>query len=106
MSVAVAVVHGEIPEVFVAEDMDVLHWVLALRWVARADPSSMSPGTRDALREDLLAEQWADAVVTYMDHIGTVVDVYAQHDFYTEARIGMGPQELQFTPLFRDDPGS
>lgn len=102
MSVAVAVVHGDPPEVFVAEDMDVLHWTLALHWVARADPSTMSEGTRDALRGDLLAEQWADAVVCYMDHLGTVVDVFPQHDFFTERQVEMGGQELQFRNLFRE----
>lgn len=103
MSVAIAIVRGDLPDVFVAEDMDVLHWVLALRWVAQADPSTMSEGTRDALREALLEERWADAVLTYMDHIGTVVDVYPQHDFFTERHVTMGAQELQFRPLFRDD---
>lgn len=102
MSVAVAIVHGDSPQVFVAEDMDVLHWTLALRWVALADPTTMSEGTRDALREDLLDEQWADAVVRYMDHIGTVVDVFPQHEFSTGRNVQMGAQELQFTPLFRD----
>lgn len=101
MSVAVAIVHGDPPEVFVAEDMDVLHWTLALKWVAQAHPSTVV-GVRDSLRRDLLAEQWADAVVTYMDHIGTVVDVFPQHDFFTERSVAMGAAELQFTPLFRD----
>ncbi len=102
MSVAVAVVHGDPPQVFVAEDMDVLHWTLALQWVAAAHPAEMSEGTRDALRQDLLEEQWADAVVRYMDHIGTVVDVFPQHDFFTERHVRMGPQELQFKALFQD----
>lgn len=86
-----------------AEDMDTLHWILALRWVAAARPASLDDGTRDSLRQALLEEHWADAVVDYMEHLGTVVDVYPQHDLHSAGRVTMGADELQFKPLFRDD---
>lgn len=100
--VAVAVVRGEAPDVFVAESLDVLHWVLALEWVARADPAGMSEGQRDSLRQALLDERWADAVIDYMAHLGTAVDVYDGHELYETGDVAMGPTELQFRPLFRD----
>ncbi len=100
-SVAVAVVHGETPEVFIAEDIDVLHWVLALEWVARADPAHVG-GLRDSLRQALLEERWADAVVAYMDHLGTRVDVYSSEAVYDSTKVALGADELQFRPLFRD----
>lgn len=101
-SVAVAVVHGDPPQVFLAEDIDVLHWVLALEWVARADSRSLDEGLRESLREALLEERWADAVVSYMDHLHTSVDVYTSEPVYAERSVTMGAQELQFRPLFRD----
>jgi hypothetical protein len=100
--VAVAVVRGEAPDVFVAEDIDTLHWVLALEWVARADPTHIDVGLRDDLRQALLDERWADAVIDYMHHLGTAVDVYDGHELYETRDVAMGPTELQFRPLFRD----
>lgn len=96
-----AVVHGEDPEVFLAEDIDVLHWVLALEWVARADPQTV-PGIRDSLRQALLEERWADAVVSYMEHLGTKVDVFTGEVVHDAQKVAMGAVELQFRPLFRD----
>jgi hypothetical protein len=100
--VAVAVIRGEAPDVFVAEDLDTLHWVLALEWVARADPARLGEGLRDSLRQALLDERWADAVVGYMDHLDTAVDVYDGHELYGSRDVAMGPTELQFRRLFRD----
>lgn len=96
-----AVVHGEHPEVFLAEDIDVLHWVLALEWVARANPEQV-PGIRDSLRQALLEERWADAVLSYMEHLGTRVDVFTGEPVYDERKVTLGAAELQFRPLFRD----
>jgi hypothetical protein len=96
-----AVVHGEEPEVFLAEDIDVLHWVLALEWVARADPQ-LVPGIVDSLRQALLEERWADAVVSYMEHLGTKVDVFTGEVVHDARKVALGAAELQFRPLFRD----
>lgn len=103
-SVAVAVVRDESPQVFLAEDIDVLHWVLALEWVARADPASLDVGLRDRLRLALREERWADAVVAYMDHLGTAVDVYDTERVHLVESVEMAPDEIQFRPLFRDGP--
>lgn len=102
ITVAVAVVHGDPPEVFLAEDIDVLHWVLALEWVARAGSDMVGEGLRESLREALLEERWADAVVDYMEHLGTQVDVYTSERVHEARNVSMGAQELQFRPLFRD----
>jgi hypothetical protein len=101
-SVALAVVHGDPPEVFVADDMDVLHWVLALQWVARASGSNLPEDKRENLRSALLEERWADAVLDYMEYRGTVVDVFPSYDFYEARHVVLGAAELQFKPLFRD----
>lgn len=100
--VSVAVVRGDLPQVFIAEDMDTMNWVLALRLVARTDPDEVGPDLCALLREALLEEQWADAVVMWMEHMDVEVDVYSSEDMYTTRDVEFAPTELQFTPLFRD----
>lgn len=101
-SFACAIVHGDPPQVFAADDMDALNWVLALRMVATTPADSVPEGTRETLREALLEERWADAVMTWMSHQHVVVDVYPSMDLFTAKDVALAAFELQFTPLFRD----
>lgn len=101
-SFACAIVHGDPPEVFAAEDESTLNWVLALRLVASTDSASLPEGVRDHLREALLEERWGDAVVAWMSHARAVVDVYPSMDLFVERDVELAAFELQFTPLFRD----
>lgn len=101
--VSVAIVKENPPSVFIAEDMDTMNWVLALRLVARTTPQEVGPGLRDVLREALLEERWADAVYAWMDAMDVEVDVYASEDLFTARDVEFAPTELQFTPLFRDE---
>jgi hypothetical protein len=105
MIVCCAIVHGDTPEVFLADDLDTLHWVLALQLVAQSRAEDFSPSTRETLREALLEERWADAVVEWMSSTGQAVDVYPSFDVYTAAALppDLAMIELQFTPLFRND---
>lgn len=101
--VAYAVVHDEPPQVFLAEDVDVLARVLALELVARTDPSTLPPDQCEALRTDLLDERWAGAVHRWIQHSGVAVDVYTHLHIYSERDLPtelIGAQ-LQFSPLFR-----
>jgi hypothetical protein len=100
--VACAVVHGDPPTVFLAEDMATLNWVLALRLVAQVPAEELRPGLREALRESLLAEQWGEAVEMWMSRCQDAVDVYPSYDCYVAAELELAAQELQFSPLFRD----
>lgn len=100
--VAYAVVREEPPQVFVADDVDTLHWVLALHLVAATDPRALSSEDVVALRASLLDERWSDAVLLWMSATSTVVDVYPSHDLYEADDVDLGPAELQFRPLFRD----
>jgi hypothetical protein len=103
--VAVAILHSDDPKVFLAEDMDVLHWVLALQLVATTDPRALPAGTVEFLKQALLEERWGDAVVEWMTATGNVVDVFPSWDVFTQREIEMAASELQFTRLFgpRDD---
>lgn len=102
-AVASAVVHNEPAAVFLADDVDVLHRVLALEVVARTDARLLN-GRAEAIREALLEERWGDAVVMWIRETGTGIDVYTSTSVYTGADLPaelIGAQ-LQFAPLFRD----
>lgn len=100
--VAYAVVREDPPRVFVADNLDVLHRVLALKVVARTRGSDFG-ASADYVREALLEERWGDAVVAWINHTGVAVDVYDGLEVWTAEMLGdpeLGSAELQFTPLF------
>lgn len=102
-SVAYAVVHTEPPSIFLADDIDLLHRVLALEVVARTDPTLL--GLRAAeMREALLEERWGDATVAWIKATGTGIDVYDGKSVYTgdDLPADMIGAQLQFTRLFAD----
>jgi hypothetical protein len=100
-TVATAIVHGLPPEVFVADDEETLHWILAIHLVANQDPETLSRQQRTELRRSLLEERWADAVVLWMEVNDTIVDFYSSTTLYEAADVELGPVELQFQRLFR-----
>ncbi len=74
---AYAVVRGEEPTVFLAEDAAVLARTLAVSLVAQLPAGDVSSAARlEEMRSALLEERWADALLLWMDETGTVVDVY------------------------------
>ncbi len=105
MIVSCAIVHGDTPDIFLAEDLDTLHWVLALQLVAQSRAEDFTHETRHSLREALREERWADAVVGWMSATGQAVDVYPTFAVYTADSLPpeLAMVELQFTPLFRND---
>jgi hypothetical protein len=106
MELSYAIVHGDPPEVFIAEDMDTLHWVLALEVVARSSTSSLGHAV-GAIRQALLEEQWAEAVVEWINATDQPIDVYPSVRVFQAADVAMAGAELQFTPLFAGfDPDS
>jgi hypothetical protein len=100
--VSVAVVRRSPPDVFIAEDIETLSWVLALKLVARTASDDIDDEVREGLRCALLEERWADAVVLWMKAVGVEVDVYSSEQLFGPSDVDFGPTELQFTPLFRD----
>ena len=102
-AVATAVVHTEPPLVYLADDLDTLHRVLALEVVARTQAELLN-GSATEVREALLSERWGDAVVTWIQETGTGIDVYSNSSVYTDDDLPadlIGAQ-LQFAALFRD----
>ena len=105
MDLAYAVVHDEPPEVYAADDVDVLQWVIALEVVARTPASTLPPGIVRSLREALLEERWGEAVELWMRSSGTVIDVYPHGLRVWTADVlqsHIPDVRLQFRPLFTD----
>jgi hypothetical protein len=100
--VACAVVREDPPRIFVAENMETLHWVLACQLVATTPGCELPPGERESLRRALREERWGDAVFAFIDRTGTAVDVYESTELHLAADAAVGPLELQLTPLFTD----
>jgi len=102
-AVATAVVHTEPPLVYLADDLDTLHRVLALEVVARTEGDLLN-GKAAEIRDALLTERWGDAVVSWIRETGTGIDVYSNSSVYTDEDLPadlIGAQ-LQFAALFRD----
>jgi hypothetical protein len=99
---AYAVIHEDPPEVLAAEDLDVLHWRLAIDLVARTSARELQPEQVELLRAALVEERWADAVAEWIGITGVAVDVYTDLRVWSTAEAETAPLELQFTPLFAD----
>jgi hypothetical protein len=102
--VAYAVVRSDPPDVYLADDVEVLARVLALELVARSDPAKLPAGRAETLRSALLDERWADALVEWMSITGMTVDVYTHLHVYSasDLPVEMLGAQLQFSPLFRE----
>jgi len=98
--VACAVLRGEPPTVFLAADLDTLHWRLATEVVARAGREAWPADVVAGVRAALLEERWADAVLAWMSHADVVVDVYESVEVTGPVELPVAAAELQFTPLF------
>jgi hypothetical protein len=101
---AYAIVRDDPPQVFVADDLDVLHWVLAVHLVAQTRATDLPSDRVAILREALTEERWGDAVVEWIGITDIPVDVYTGLHHWTAAEITPDTvlHELEFTPLFTD----
>ena len=102
-TLAIAVVRDNPPSILVAEDLDVLHRALAVRLVAKSDPTRIPAAKRDALRTALLNDRWSDAVALWIEQHGVAIDVYTE-GVLTSADLPpdlLGAQ-IQLSPLFTD----
>jgi len=72
-TLAYAVVRGDPPAVYAADDVDTLHHVLALQVVAATPGATIAPSRRERIREALVEERWGDAVVGWIEVTGIPV---------------------------------
>lgn len=105
--VAVGLVRGEVPQVFLAENVEVLGRLLALQLVAPTPAAKLGEAAK-SLRQALLDERWGDAVLEWMSATGNVVDGYDDEHVWTADRLEreFADFELRLSPLFQDPPGS
>ena len=103
---AYAVVRGEEPQIFLAQDADVLARLLAVGLVAELPAADVSSRARlDEMRRALLEERWADALVLWMEETGTAVDVYDECPrVWTGGDLDLekASLEIRVAPLFSD----
>ena len=101
---AYAVVRGEDPQVVLADDARVLSRALALTLVAQMPASQVSsPARLEEMRQSLLEERWADALVAWMEETDTSVDVYDERPrVWTAAELDeeQASLEIRVAPLF------
>lgn len=81
-------VKDEPPRIYLAEDQYVISRVLALKVVAHERPDAFTATELDEVREHLLHERWAEAVVMWMNATGIYIDVYPEFvQVWTEAQL-------------------
>src|ERR1700737_5004519 len=100
--VAVGVLHGDTPEVFLAESDAVLGRLLALKLVGRSRPEDIPTDVLDEIRSALLEQRWADAVTTWMLATGEVLDGYPDEEIVTDEMLDddRASMEIRLSAIF------
>lgn len=99
---AYAVRRSDPDQPLLADSIETLNKVIALRWIAEWVPPE--PGRAQNVRQAILDERWDDAVLGWMDATGEIVDVFPHGIAIHEARdfpdneFGL---RIQTSPLFR-----
>ncbi|MDH3498826.1 MAG: hypothetical protein OEM97_01770 [Acidimicrobiia bacterium] len=104
---AFAIVKGDPPEVLLAENAAVMSRLVALRIVATSDPARFSETDLIRVRDALLEERWADAVVLWMETMSTFIDVYEEYvPVWTESDLDeeFASLEIRVSRIFNQDP--
>lgn len=103
---AYAIVRTDPPEIFLADDADAISRALAIHLVAQLPAAEVSSASRlREMREALLQERWADALLAWIDETGVAVDVYdAPTKVWStdELDLDRASLEIRFAPLFTD----
>jgi hypothetical protein len=89
--------------VYLANSPDVLSRLLALELVAHSDPDLLEgAGVLERVREALLDERWADAVVLWIQATNEAVDAYPDEPIWTEQRLDeeKASLEIRMAPIF------
>lgn len=100
--VAVAIVRSDPPQVFLASDAEVLSRLVALKVVARTDPSELTKDALDQIRHALLEERWGDALAHWIAATGEAVDGYPDEELWSDDRLDavMATLEIRLERIF------
>jgi hypothetical protein len=102
---AYAIVKTDPPQLFLAENAAVISRLIALKVVAREDAAHFAAGRLGVIRDALLEERWADAVVTWMSATDTFIDVYEEYvPVWTEEDLDadLASMEIRMAHIFDD----
>jgi hypothetical protein len=102
---AYAIVKTDPPQLFLAENAAVISRLIALKVVAREDPAHVVAGRVEVIRDALLEERWADAVVAWMSATDTFIDVYEEYvPVWTEDDLDadLASMEIRMARIFDD----
>ena len=102
---AYAIVKTDPPQLFLAENAAVISRLIALKVVAREDPLLFPAGRIGTMRDALLEERWADAVVAWMSATDTFIDVYEEYvPVWTEDDLDadLASMEIRMARIFDD----
>lgn len=104
--VAVGVLHGDTPEVFLAESDAVLGRLLAIRLVGASRPEDFTPAQLGEIRSALAEQRWPDAVTAWMLASGEVLDAYPDEQVVTEEMLDddRTSMELRLSLIFQGTP--
>lgn len=100
---AYAVVRSDPPRVFLADDEAVISRLIAVKVVATSDPAIFGAFRTASVRQALLEERWADAVVLWMDATSTEIDVYPEYvPVWTDEDLDadMASMEIRMSRIF------
>lgn len=105
--VAYALVPGEEEIAYVAEDSAVLTRVIILQLVAQLRPEQLRSDQRERIRSALVAEDWQEAIIAWMDATGRHLNVFPDEPVWTasgldEERLRV---ELRAAPIFSNPGG-
>ena len=99
------VVRSDPPEVYLADSDATLSRLLALRLVAQTSPEHLkASGRLEAIRDALMEERWADAVFSWMEVTGEIVDGYPDELLWTEQALDAdaASMEIRMAPIFNE----
>ncbi len=105
--IAVAVLHSDPPQIFLAESDETLSRVLALRLVAQRAPAEFADRTVDDIRAALLSEEWARAVELWLMSSDEELDVWGSEELSWDEELDdeRTSMEIRLAPIFEDADG-
>ena len=102
--VAVGIVRGEPPIVFLAESEPILARLLATEFVGRQGEAILhDAGVLDAIKTALLEQRWADCISLWMQGTGEVFDGYPDEAVVTAEELDVRSpiDQIPELPIFR-----
>lgn len=102
--VAYALVPGDEEIAYIANDPEVLTRVLVSELVAKLRPDQLTSSQTQRIREALLAEDWQEAVIAWMDATGRRLNIFDDEPIWaaTDLDAERLKLELRMSPIFED----